>query len=271
MHLIVARRALLSGLLLLALAKPADAQKREDVEIPLGDGRSLTGVLFVPQQAHPAPGVIVLHTANERMKIEGSDEQYAQALAKEGFVALAANYVDPAFAMRLWAPLITNDMVALVDFLRRRPEAKDMPIGTVGFSLGSRGLLLAARRPEVKAVVVYYGTFDVRKEKGIKLPPAAVVPMQVASDINASVLLLHGDADDEIPVSSAREMKAALEKAGKKITLVEYKGAFHRFDRGPHPQMRGDRSREGYTYRKDEKAARDAFARTVQWLKEHLQ
>jgi dienelactone hydrolase len=268
MHLIVARNALLSGGLLLALATSAGAQKREHVEISLGDGRSLSGVLFAPQKPDPSPAVIVLHTAVG--KVESFDEQYAQALAKEGFVALAPNYLHPSFATRMWAPVVTNDMVALVDFLRQQPESEDMPIGTVGFSLGSRGLLLAARRPEVKAVVVYYGAFDVRKEKGIKLPPAALVPMQVASHINAAVLLLHGDADNEIPVSSAREMKAALENAGKKVTLVEYKGAFHRFDRGPGAGMRGEVSREGYTYRKDERAARDAFLRTVRWLKDHV-
>ena len=57
--------------------------------------------------------------------------------------------------------------------------------------------------------------------------------MQVASQVNAAVLLLHGDADNEIPIGSARAMAAALSDAGKKVELVEYKGAYHRFDRGP--------------------------------------
>ncbi len=54
--------------------------------------------------------------------------------------------------------------------------------------------------------------------------------------------------------------------AGKKVELVEYKGAYHRFDRGPA----GSVSRSAYTYRRDDAAAADAFARTVRWLKEHL-
>jgi dienelactone hydrolase len=262
------QRVICAVFLAFAMVAPAFAQKREQVEIPASAGRNLRGVLFLPDSAGPAPAVIVLHTAYG--SVERFDEDYARALAKEGFVALAPNYVHSSFDRRFWAPGITDDTAALVDFLRQRPEAKDMPIGTVGFSLGSRGILLSARRPEVKAVVVYYGSFDVRKEKGVKLPPTVPVPLMVAGQVNAAVLLLHGDADDEVPISSAREMKAALEGAGKKVELVEYKGAYHRFDRGPDDRMRGERTREGYTYRKDEAAAKDAFSRTIAWLKEYL-
>ena len=257
------KRKYLAALLILA-AGIAHAQKREDISIRLPDNRSLSAVLYVPDKAPPAPSVMVLHTAYGAL--EAFDDRYAQALAAEGFVALAPNYIHPSHGNRLWSPAVTRDMAALVDYLRQRPESKDMPVGTVGFSLGSRGLLLAAQRPEVQAVVVYYGSFDVRKEKGLKLPPAAIVPMDVAREVNAAVLLLHGDADDEIPIGSARAMAAALRDAGKKVELVEYKGAYHRFDRGPA----GSVSRSAYTYRRDDAAAADAFARTVRWLKEHL-
>lgn len=262
------KKVICAVLLAFVMLASAFAQKREQVEIPASEGRSLSGVLFVPDTAGPAPAVIVLHTAYG--SVERFDEDYARALAKEGFVALAPNYIHSSFGERLWAPGITADMSALVDFLRQRPEARGMPVGTVGFSLGSRGILLSARRPEVKAVVVYYGTFDVRKEKGVKLAPTVPVPMMVAGQVNGAVLLLHGDADDEIPISSAREMKAALEGAGKKVELVEYPRSYHRFDRGPNDRMRGERTREGYTYRKSEDAAKDAYSRTVAWLKEYL-
>jgi len=251
-----------------AMVSSTFAQKREQVEIPTMDGRTLSGVLFLPESGVPAPAVIVLHTAYG--SVERFDEDYARELARQGFVTLAPNYIHSSFGKRYWAPAITADMAALVDFLRQRPEGKDMPVGTVGFSLGSRGILLSACRPEVKAVVVYYGSFDVRKEKGVGLAPTVPLPITVAGQVNAAVLLFHGDSDEEIPISSAREMKAALEAAGKKVELVEYKGVYHRFDRGPNDRMRGERTRKGYTYRKDEAAAKDAFSRTVTWLKEYL-
>ena len=255
-------------LLTLLTCAPAFGEKREEVEVAVADGRRLTGVLFMPETAGPSPAVLVLHTAAGF--VERADEDYARALAREGFVAFAPNYIHASFASRPWSPPITTDTVALVDYLRQRPEAKGMPVGTVGFSLGARGLLLAARRPDVKAVVVYYGAFDVRKDKGLKIAPDVPLPTSVAGQVSAAVLLLHGDADDEIPVRSARDMKAALAAAGKTVELVEYRGAYHRFDRGPGDRMRGERSREGYTYRRDEAAAKDAFERTVAWLKTHL-
>jgi carboxymethylenebutenolidase len=255
-------------LLALLVNAPVFAQQREEVEIAANGGRMLTGVLFLPEGGKPAPAVVVLHTAFG--SVESFDEEFARALAMQGFVALAPNYIHPSLAKSPWSPAITADMSKLVDYLQGRPESKDMPVGTVGFSLGSRGILLAARRSEVTAVVVYYGTFDIRKEKGIKLAPKAQVPMTVADQVNAAVLLLHGVADDEIPVASAREMKAAMEAAGKKVELVEYPGAHHRFDRGPNERMRGERTKDGYIYRKNDAAAKDAFDRTVKWLKSHL-
>ena len=187
---------------IVASSAAAYAQKREELEIPFTEGRQLSAVFYAPEKAERAPAVMVLHTAYGA--VESFDDQYARALAKEGFVALAPNYIHPSHGNRFWSPAVTRDMAAVVNYLRQRPESKDMPVGTVGFSLGSRGLLLAAQRSEVKAVVVYYGTFDVRREKGVKLPPAAMVPMDVARAVNAAALLLHGDADDESPIGSAR-------------------------------------------------------------------
>ena len=65
-------------------------------------------------------------------------------------------------------------------------------------------------------------------------------------------------------------MKVALEAANKTVDLVIYPGAYHTFDRGPSASMRGKRHPKGYTYRKDDAAAKDAFQRTIDWLKKHL-
>lgn len=199
--------------LLLALADPADAQKRQEVGLPLGDGRSLTGVLFAPERL-PAPAVIVLHTAY------GRD--------------------------RLWAPLLTKDMVALVDFLAAGPNRKT--------SRRNGGLL--ARIARLAA-----GGPALRDQSGRRLLRQLRCAQRKGSEPATR---------DEIPISSARDMKAALEAAQKKVSLVEYKGAFHRFDRGPNAGMRTEATREGFIYRRDDRAAREAFQRRVKWLKEHL-
>lgn len=72
----------------------------------------------------------------------------------------------------------------------------------VGFSLGvAKGVLLAARHPGIKAVVGYYGVYDLRtlpQTRGRRsAPPMAV---DVAAQVGALVLLLHGEWDDETPL-----------------------------------------------------------------------
>ena len=47
------------------------------------------------------------------------------------------------------------------------------------------------------------------------------------------VLMLHGTADDWVPIAPCREYTARLSKAGAKVTLIEYPDAHHVFD-GPN-------------------------------------
>lgn len=71
---------------------PAIAETRQAVSVPVAGGRSLSGELFLPDGIVNAPGVMVLHTAAG--SVESFDSDYARALAKEGFVALALNFLQ---------------------------------------------------------------------------------------------------------------------------------------------------------------------------------
>lgn len=251
-----------------AFVSPAFAQSRQSVAFAV-DGGSMSGVMFVPAKT-PAPAVIVLHTKGPTGKFEPADEKYAEALAAEGFVAVAVNYLDVAGSAKLWSPAIDAELSQVVDRLGKRPEVAGKPVGMVGFSLGTHAVLVSALNPAVKAVVVYYGDYDLRTAKGLKFPPNVKMPIDVAAQVNAPLLMLHGASDNEIPPDNAREMEAALKAAGKTEELVMYPGAYHRFDRGAPARMHGDRSRDGYIYRYDEAAARDAWRRTLAWLRAHL-
>lgn len=244
----------------LAVAASAAADTRQEIALPLNSG-TMSAIMFVPAKT-PAPAVIVLHTAAGR--VEAADEKFAAALAKEGFVAIAPNYTASADG-RMWSPAITGALLQAVQSIRQRPEVAGKPISAVGFSLGAHALMLSARTPALRAVVVYYGAYDVRKAKGVALPPAVKLPIDVAAEVKAPVLMLHGAADDEIPLAIARDMEAALKAAGKRVELVVYPGAYHRFDRGP-----AGAGRAGHTYRQDAGATRDAWQRTLAWLKQNL-
>lgn len=248
----------------LAVAASAAAETRQMIEIPLSGG-TMSAVMFVPARK-PAPAVFVLHTAAGG--VEAADESFAAALAKEGFVAIAPNYTANAGG-RMWSPAITGALLQAVQSIRQRPEVAGKPIGAVGFSLGAHAVMLSARTPALRAVVVYYGAYDVRKAKGLAFPPAVKLPIDVAAAVKAPVLMLHGAADDEIPLAIARDMEAALKAAGKRAELVVYPGAYHRFDRGPAGAGR-EVGRSGHTYRHDAAATRDAWQRTLAWLKQNL-
>ncbi len=251
----------------LCLPGVASAESRE-VRIPVGEDRVLNGTLYVPPGPGLAPGILVLHTSGG---LQSADLAYAADLAQEGFVSLAIHYLNPRWEGKFHHPGYIRDLVLVVDFLQARPEVQGRPVGVVGFSLGSKGVLLAARHPGIKAVVSYYGVYDLRilpQTRGRSSYPT--MPVDVAAEVGAPVLLLHGEWDDETPLSQAEAMRDALLKAGKVVELVVYSKAYHRFDRGPASGTSSGRTREGYTYRLDEKAKQDAWTRTLSWFRKYL-
>ena len=255
------------------LTTTAWAQKSLDVTIKGKDNRSYRAKLYVPNAAGPAPGVLVLHTMGGFIagEAENSDRAYGQALAKEGFVALVPDYAHANLKDKPHQPAINDDLVAMAKWLAARPEVGGKPLGIVGFSIGaSYAVRVAAEEPAVKAIVGYYGLYNFKTQaalKGRSVPPG---PTEIASKVNVPMLVLHGSADDETKLDQANDIKAALEKAGKRVELVVYPGAYHRFDRGPTAKMQGEKSPAGHTYRTDAKARDDAWKRTVTFFKEQL-
>ena len=245
------------------LAAPATAETRREVSVAV-DGESYAGVLCAPDAARPAPAVLVLHTSYG--EVEPFDEDYARALAREGFVALAVNYM--VRNERRWSSAITRRLKGMVGWLAARPEAAGKPVGVVGFSYGAQGVLLAAAGARIKALVVYYGAYDVRAA-GFRVGPNVSLPIDVAAQVNAPALLLHGDLDDEIPVAIARRMERALKSAGKTAELVVYPGVHHRFDRGRAAPREG-RAPSPSTLVYDEAATKDAWVRSLAWFKKYL-
>lgn len=254
-----------------ALAPAARAESRQDVEIPsVTQGQPLRGVLFAPDDGGAKPGVLVLAPGSGRP--EPADLRYAAALAKAGFVALAVSYQTNTTKNSRWSPRITTELAGVTDWLRARPEVGGRPVGTVGFSAGSQGLLLGAKHGAVRAMVVYYGGYNLRKyaKGGQNIPAHLPLPIDAAAQVKGAVLLLHGEKDDEISFKDAEEMRDALKAAGKTVELIVYPGAYHRFDRGNVEGKAGDIGATGFTYREDPAVAKDAFQRTIVWLAKYL-
>jgi hypothetical protein len=130
----------------LPLAVGAQAQVREET---VSDGR-VSGVFFTPAKV-PAPGIFVLHAAWG--KVHPADAAYAKALAAAEFAAFAINYSGRG------KPTWVKDNL---DWMAKRPEVANQPLGSVGFSMGGRCAFYFALSPRVKAVISYYGTYDLK-------------------------------------------------------------------------------------------------------------
>ena len=131
--------------------------------------------------------------------------------------------------------------MATVAFLKAH-EAGNGNVGAVGFCWGGGTVnTLATSAPDLKAGVAYYGR---QVTEGIDKIQAA--------------LLLHYAGLDERINEGIEAYKAALEAAGKDVTIHIYEGAQHAFN--------NDTSEARYS----KEAADLAWSRTVEFFKTHL-
>lgn len=256
---------------LVLLAPASAAVRQEPVSIHTRAAGRLSGTFYFPDSPGAVPAVLVLHTAGG---LSETDRSFARRLAEAGYAALVVSYRVG------WVAPTNQALAETVDWLRMQPQSRDMPVGVIGFSLGaSKAILTAALRPKsVKAVVSYYGTYDVRISKfnslvrrahamtGLSTPS----PVQVVDHLEGAVLLLQGGSDEETSPAQTERMKRALDSAGKPYKLVVYPGAVHMFEREPKYHPPGQRTKFGTRTGYDPAAAKASWDETLRWLKQYL-
>jgi carboxymethylenebutenolidase len=210
--------------------------------------RMITVSGFLAGGDGPHPTVLLLHGGQGFTPKLGEFKRYASDLAEAGFDAYLVTYYSQAdltalatgqnlFAARLpaWAKLVSEVGGALA-----KADRASGAVGLIGFSNG--GILAVAAGaldPRIDAAVVYYGAIPFALKTPItRLPP---------------LLILHGDADRIIPVTAGKNLAQKAREVGGKGEMVIFEGAGHGFAT--------DRS----------EAAKDAFQRTVAFLREKLQ
>ena len=137
---------------------------------------------------------------------------------------------------------ITAVAVAAVPFVLTHPESNGN-VGVVGFCFGG-GVAnrMAAEKPELKAVVVYYGL---------------QVPADQVAAIRAPLLLHYAELDQRVNAGIAA-YESALKVNGKRYTIYMYPGVNHAFNNDTG----------GARYNKE--AADLAWGRTLAFFKETL-
>ena len=177
----------------------------------------------------PRPGLVM---APNWMGVSEGAERIAQSVASKGYVVLVvdlygqgvrpSNNDEAAAAM---TPL-KNDrallrkrmQVALEQLQGQAHAAVDRAqSGAFGFCFGGCcALELARTGVPLKATVSFHGTLDTPN-------PAD------ASNIQGSVLVLHGDADPLVPAEQLPAFRDEMNTAGVDWQLTSYGGAYHSF------------------------------------------
>jgi dipeptidyl aminopeptidase/acylaminoacyl peptidase len=189
-----------------------------------------------------------------------------QVLATSGYLILAVNprgssTYGKEFMMSVlgdWGGEDYQDLMAAVDEVASRPYVDEQRLGVHGYSYG--GFMtswIVGHNDRFKAAVVgapcidlysMYGTSDIgvsfgEDQWGGTLMDAAQAlikhsPITYAANVNAPVLLLHGEADARCPVAQSEEYFVVLKRLGKEVEFVRFPECNHLFPRMGHPKMR---------------------------------
>lgn len=227
----------------------------ELVEFPIDGGAGGGGGYLAPAAEGAGLGVVVIQ---ETCGLVDHIVDVCDRLAAEGFTALAPDLyhgqtIPPAepdeamkASMALDLPRASTDMSAAVDFLQSHPAVRGHGVGVVGFCMGGGlALWLATLRPDaVRAVVPFYG----------------IAPQGAEPDWSALAAAVEGHfaENDHAADPDAVAFEARLAELGKDVRVFSYPGTSHAFFNDTRPE----------TY--DEEAARQAWVRTLEFLRAQL-
>ncbi len=185
-------------------------------------GKAIRVDLFLPaSDGQRFPAVIGLHGSG------GSAERMAEPavlLATQGFAVYVLHYfgrtgttaaADKATIVRHFFPW-AKTVWDTVGFVAQQPQVDPRRIGLLGFSLGAYlALSVAAVDPRIQAVAEFFGGLP----KELKFFMRRLCP----------TLILHGDADQVVPVEEALELQKVLEKKGIPYQMQIYPNVGHGF------------------------------------------
>jgi carboxymethylenebutenolidase len=217
-----------------------------------------------PSSGEPDGAVLLIM---EAFGVNDHIKDVARRLAAEGFLVVVPDffhrfearqvpYSDVAQAIELCCRLsneqLVQDVSDGIEWIEcNHPGTR---VATVGFCFGGRTGYLAAARlgRRLSGTVVFYGgaiASDI---------PVGSQPVLESSKIAAPLLALFGELDTHIPADEVDAIESALVAAGVEHEIVRYPDAGHGFHCDARPNHY------------DPLAARDAWSRTVAFLKTHL-
>ena len=243
------RRGALKQLLRAALKIVIDAvtvrfARRQAVSFT-GVGRSISGCFYYPRSDGKTPGVLLLPTA---MGLTPHEHAMASRLARAGFTTLVIAYSKRTTGAVLNDDLRRKHFEQIVEAGWRALQSDSTVDATraavIGLSLGGYfAIHLAAAVKEFppKAVAIYYGMYALAGSDLMRL--------------HTPLLILQGEDDHTDFVTNAKRVQELAARDGRPWQAVSYPNTGHQFD----------------LFEPGGAAARDAWERTVEFLREHLE
>lgn len=225
----------------------------EMIQFP-GKAGNVSAYLSRPKNGSKLGAVIVIH---ENRGLVDHIKDVARRFAKDGFAALAVDllsrsggtnqYKTPEEAIAAIGKLtkdgVEEDLHSAVAYLKKQSFVNGK-VGVVGYCWGGgQSLNFATKCKEFNAAVVYYG----------RNPD----PLDSVQNIPCALLGNYGGDDPNI-MPGVEPLKAALTKCGKSFDIKVYPGAKHAFNNNTNAD------------RYHPEAAKDAWARTINFFKQHL-
>ncbi|MEO7962705.1 MAG: dienelactone hydrolase family protein, partial [Gemmatimonadaceae bacterium] len=184
-----------------------------------------TGLAHLGIHTRHHPAILVLHSSAGMLGRGGANVRgWADAFAERGFVAYVVHYFDRTGDTRTddaredtIFPQWTSTLSDAISFARADVDVDSMRVDAFGISLGGYMALAlgAADRRVSRLVILSGGFFDALAPEVRRLPPT---------------LLLHGDADDIVPIARAHAVDSTLSRLGVPHALVVYPGGSHGLD-----------------------------------------
>jgi carboxymethylenebutenolidase len=239
------------------LVDPSDSTLiSTDIKFSSTDGAAIGAYLTRPKGDGKFPAVVVIH---ENRGLNDHIRDVARRLARAGYVAIApdllsrqggtASFKTDSAATEgirnLDEETSTRDFNSAVSYLKGQTFVQANKIGLTGFCWGGGNVLLfATRNKDIATSVVFYGR-----------NPRNIDDIQ---NIVGPVMGLYGGEDKGI-TGAVPNLEAAMKKYGKSFEYKIYPGAPHGF----HNETNLERYRT--------EAAQDAWSKTLEYFKKHLQ
>lgn len=216
------------------------------------DGKRLPAMLIRPPGDVPVPVLIEIYGGPQAPVVTrrwgGTKALYRELLARRGIATLLVDNRASGGGglVETWpirgrvGEVEFRDVMEAVDWLKEQPWADGDRLAIRGWSFGGFLTLYAMTHSDAFAAgiaggsVTDWGEYDAfYTERYMGLPSEnsegyeATAPVRFADQLEGEVLLIHGEADDNVHPSGTMRMASALQKAGKPFQLMIYPGSAH--------------------------------------------